>query len=80
MDQRFRCEICKVRQLSGFPKVCLELDDFLKKQFPEEYALRRESVELREGHQHDSPSTCMSFYTLHVFDDLISCNLSLFIS
>lgn len=57
VDERFRCEVCQVLHPSGFPKVCLELDHFLEEQFPEEYALRREAVQLKAVHLHDAPST-----------------------
>ncbi|RVW68824.1 E3 ubiquitin-protein ligase PRT1 [Vitis vinifera] len=57
VDERFRCEVCQVLHPSGFLKVCLELDHFLEEQFPEEYALRREAVQLKAVHLHDAPST-----------------------
>lgn len=56
------CEVCQFLQPKGFPNVCLELDQFLKEQFPEEYSLRRDSVqlelELAKSIKHDNPTSC----------------------
>ncbi|XP_061367005.1 E3 ubiquitin-protein ligase PRT1 [Gastrolobium bilobum] len=47
-DEMLRCQVCRSPHPRGFPKVCLEFDHFLEEQFPEEYARRRDAVELRE--------------------------------
>ncbi|KAJ7961512.1 E3 ubiquitin-protein ligase PRT1 [Quillaja saponaria] len=58
-DEMLRCQVCQSPYLRGFPKVCLELDNFLKDQFPEEYALRRDAVQLKTIKvKHEIPSTC----------------------
>lgn len=67
MDEKFRCEVCQVLHPSGLPKVCLEFDHFLEEQFPEEYTLRREAVQRKVIHQHDAPSTCLSFMLFITF-------------
>ncbi|KAJ7950419.1 E3 ubiquitin-protein ligase PRT1 [Quillaja saponaria] len=46
-DEMLRCQVCQSPHPRGFPKVCLELDNFLKEQFPEEYAQRRDVVQLK---------------------------------
>ncbi|XP_022148101.1 E3 ubiquitin-protein ligase PRT1 isoform X2 [Momordica charantia] len=45
--ETLKCQVCECLQPSGFPNVCLMLDQFLKEQFPEEYSLRRDSVQLK---------------------------------
>lgn len=52
-DEMLRCQICQLPHPRGFPKVCLELDHFIKEQFPEEYAKQRDAVQLR--HTNDKP-------------------------
>ncbi|XP_038694817.1 E3 ubiquitin-protein ligase PRT1-like isoform X2 [Tripterygium wilfordii] len=47
-DQMIRCEACHSFHPRGFPKVCLELAEFLKEQFPMDYALRRDTVQQKE--------------------------------
>ncbi|XP_028780959.1 E3 ubiquitin-protein ligase PRT1 isoform X1 [Neltuma alba] len=54
-DEMLRCQICQLPHPRGFPKVCLELDHFIKEQFPEEYAKQRDAVQLR--HINDKPET-----------------------
>ncbi|GMJ08275.1 hypothetical protein HRI_004496700 [Hibiscus trionum] len=39
-DEMPRCQVCKSLQPNGFPGVCLILQHFLEKQFPEEYSER----------------------------------------
>ncbi|XP_054779592.1 E3 ubiquitin-protein ligase PRT1 isoform X2 [Prosopis cineraria] len=46
-DEMLRCQICQLSHPRGFPNVCLELDHFIKEQFPEEYAKQRDAVQLR---------------------------------
>ncbi|KAE9603360.1 hypothetical protein Lal_00008217 [Lupinus albus] len=43
-----KCEVCQSLHPKGFPKVCLALDHFLEEQFPEEYAKRRDAVQLSQ--------------------------------
>uniref|UniRef100_A0A5B7BRT7 Putative E3 ubiquitin-protein ligase PRT1 isoform X2 n=1 Tax=Davidia involucrata TaxID=16924 RepID=A0A5B7BRT7_DAVIN len=58
-DEALRCEVCQSPHPRGFPKVCLEIDHFLEEQFPNEYALRRGTVQRKRVHfQHESPTTC----------------------
>ncbi|XWS09130.1 hypothetical protein CRYUN_Cryun40dG0059600 [Craigia yunnanensis] len=40
-DEILRCQVCKSLQPNGFPSVCLILDHFLEKQFPEKYSERQ---------------------------------------
>lgn len=42
--QQLKCEVCQCLNPNGFPKVCLELDQFLEEQFSKEYALRRDVI------------------------------------
>ncbi|KAL9431288.1 hypothetical protein AB3S75_026468 [Citrus x aurantiifolia] len=42
--QQLKCEVCQCLNPNGFPKVCLELDQFLEEQFSKEYALRRDII------------------------------------
>ncbi|EEF41252.1 conserved hypothetical protein [Ricinus communis] len=44
-----RCQVCHSLHPTGFPKVCLELDHFLEDQFPRDYAMRRDAVELKQA-------------------------------
>ncbi|XVF81167.1 hypothetical protein PTKIN_Ptkin15bG0135000 [Pterospermum kingtungense] len=46
-DEMRRCQVCRCLQPRGFPKVCLMLDQFLAAEFPEEYVLRRDVVQLK---------------------------------
>ncbi|KAK1308330.1 E3 ubiquitin-protein ligase PRT1 [Acorus calamus] len=56
-----RCQVCQSCHPGGFPKVCLVLDNFLEEHFPEEYAQRKDAVQLRQQHaRHAGPSTCES--------------------
>ncbi|XP_038877742.1 E3 ubiquitin-protein ligase PRT1 isoform X2 [Benincasa hispida] len=58
--ETLECQVCQFVQPRGFPNVCLELDQFLKEQFPEEYSLRRDSIQLvlAKSIKHDSPISC----------------------
>ncbi|CAJ2670272.1 unnamed protein product [Trifolium pratense] len=47
-DEMLRCQVCQSPHPRGFPKVCLEFDHFLEEQFPEEYARRRDAIELKD--------------------------------
>ncbi|XP_020229536.1 E3 ubiquitin-protein ligase PRT1 isoform X2 [Cajanus cajan] len=41
-----KCQVCKSPHPRGSPKVCLALDHFLEEQFPDEYAQRRNAMQL----------------------------------
>ncbi|XP_023515020.1 E3 ubiquitin-protein ligase PRT1 [Cucurbita pepo subsp. pepo] len=60
--ETLECQVCQSLQPRGFPNVCLELDQFLKEQLPEEYKLRSDSVQLKlaETFKHESPTSCSS--------------------
>ncbi|KAJ1409590.1 Zinc finger, ZZ-type [Sesbania bispinosa] len=47
-DEMLRCQVCQSPHPTGFPKVCLALDHFLEEQFPQEYARRRDSIQLSQ--------------------------------
>ncbi|XAR60973.1 hypothetical protein NMG60_11034538 [Bertholletia excelsa] len=49
-----RCHICQIPQPPGFPKVFLELNHFLKEEFPKEYMARKCMGELRKVQFHGS--------------------------
>ncbi|KAK1284043.1 E3 ubiquitin-protein ligase PRT1 [Acorus calamus] len=56
-----RCQVCQSCHPGGFPKVCLVLDNFLEEHFPEEYARRKDAVQLQQQHAcHAGTSTCES--------------------
>ncbi|XP_057508309.1 E3 ubiquitin-protein ligase PRT1-like isoform X1 [Actinidia eriantha] len=58
-DEVIKCQVCQSLHPSSFPKVCLELNNFLKEQFPEEYNARRGTVQLKQvNFQDESPPTC----------------------
>ncbi|PIN11554.1 hypothetical protein CDL12_15837 [Handroanthus impetiginosus] len=42
-DSVCKCPVCQCPHPSGFPNVCLVLEDFLEKHFPEEYSARKRS-------------------------------------
>ncbi|XP_065875068.1 E3 ubiquitin-protein ligase PRT1 [Euphorbia lathyris] len=46
--EMLKCQVCQSPHPAGLPKICLELDQFLEKQFPRDYALRREAVQLKQ--------------------------------
>ncbi|XP_065875904.1 E3 ubiquitin-protein ligase PRT1-like isoform X2 [Euphorbia lathyris] len=50
VDEMLKCQVCQSPHPAGLPKICLELDHFLEEQFPRDYALRREAVQLRQVH------------------------------
>lgn len=55
------CEVCKSPHPTDFPKVCLELNNFLEEKFPEKYATRRQNVEqLQAQFQHKNSDACSS--------------------
>ncbi|XP_077228712.1 E3 ubiquitin-protein ligase PRT1-like isoform X2 [Tasmannia lanceolata] len=50
VDDILTCQDCLSLHPGGLPKVCLELDNFLEKQFPNEYALRKEVLQFKHVH------------------------------
>ena len=67
--ETLECQVCQSLQPRGFPNVCLELDQFLKEQLPEEYKLRSDSVQLKlaETFKHESPTSCTFIYTCLIY-------------
>ncbi|KAL4354301.1 hypothetical protein GQ457_06G028290 [Hibiscus cannabinus] len=58
-DEMFRCQVCQCLHPRGLPKACLTLDHFLEDKFPNEYALRKDAIQLKyASSKHDKPSTC----------------------
>lgn len=73
--QQLKCEVCRCLNPNGFPKVCLELDQFLEEQFSKEYALRRDIIL-----NHEFATMCMSQCTvnsLYLYQCVYSLNLSM---
>lgn len=73
--QQLKCEVCQCLNPNGFPKVCLELDQFLEEQFSKEYALRRGVIL-----NHEFPTMCMSRCTvnsLYLYQCVYSLNFSM---
>ncbi|KAL5702688.1 hypothetical protein ACHQM5_027872 [Ranunculus cassubicifolius] len=48
--EALRCEVCQSLHPKGCVKVCQELDHLLEKKFPEEYAQRKEALQLLPIH------------------------------
>ncbi|XP_077250798.1 E3 ubiquitin-protein ligase PRT1-like isoform X2 [Tasmannia lanceolata] len=57
VDEILKCQECQSLHPGGLPKVCLELNDFLEKQFPNEYELRREALQLKQVHNRQESLT-----------------------
>lgn len=58
--EMLRCKVCQSPHPRGFPKVCLALDQFLEKQFLEEYTQRRDAIQLGQIKvQPETTSSCM---------------------
>ncbi|XP_050363378.1 E3 ubiquitin-protein ligase PRT1 [Argentina anserina] len=55
-EQKLRCQVCPSFHPTVYPKVCLDLQNFLVEQFPEELAHRRGDVQLK----HVNTTTCES--------------------
>uniref|UniRef100_A0A199U9V3 RING-type domain-containing protein n=1 Tax=Manihot esculenta TaxID=3983 RepID=A0A199U9V3_MANES len=49
VDKGLKCQMCQFLHPTTSPKVCLELDCFLERQFPKEYASRRDVVQLKQA-------------------------------
>ncbi|KAJ6815032.1 E3 ubiquitin-protein ligase PRT1-like isoform X1 [Iris pallida] len=60
-DTPLKCPDCESSHPGGFPNVCLDLDHFLEEQFHEEYAKRKDIVELQrvQSHPGDSSSSAL---------------------
>nr|AFK48927.1 unknown [Lotus japonicus] len=53
-----RCQVCQSPHPRGFSKVCLALDHFIEEQFPEEYAQRRDAIQLGQIKVKPETSSC----------------------
>ncbi|KAJ8899263.1 hypothetical protein K2173_017295 [Erythroxylum novogranatense] len=59
VEEMLRCQECQILHPTGFPKVCLEFDHFLEEQFPKEYALRRNALQLkRQPIKNENQNSC----------------------
>lgn len=57
-DEMLRCQVCQCLHPKGSLKVCLTLDQFLAANFPKEYALRKDAVQLKQvSSKHEKPTT-----------------------
>lgn len=66
MDKMVKCQACQSPQPKGIPKICLELDKFLKEYFPKEYEARRALVQLKqEQTQRRSSNTRAGWQGVH---------------
>ncbi|KAK7255944.1 hypothetical protein RIF29_29373 [Crotalaria pallida] len=60
-DEDLRCQVCQLPHPRGLPKVSLEFDHFLEETFPEDYAWRRDAIQLRQIKvEPETPSNCSS--------------------
>lgn len=60
-DEMLKCQVCQSPHPKGLPKVCLEFNNFILQQFPREYALRRDDVQLKQiDSKHGTQATSMS--------------------
>ena len=59
-----RCQVCQSPHPRGFPKVCLALDHLLEEQFPEEYAQRRDAVQLSQIKVKPETSSSCTYFCL----------------
>ncbi|KAK9039177.1 hypothetical protein V6N11_024013 [Hibiscus sabdariffa] len=58
-NEMLRCPVCQCLHPSSFPNICLTLDQFLAARFPNEYALRKDSILLEQvSSKHDRATTC----------------------
>lgn len=58
-EEIIKCRVCQSSHPKGLPKVCLQLCQFLEEHFPEEYALRRVAIQLKQANlKRESPITC----------------------
>ncbi|XP_062024742.1 E3 ubiquitin-protein ligase PRT1-like [Rosa rugosa] len=55
-EEKITCQVCQSFHPTGYPKVCLDLQNFLIEQFPKELAHRRDGVQ----RNHVNPTTCES--------------------
>ncbi|KAF5480938.1 hypothetical protein F2P56_001641 [Juglans regia] len=56
--EMLKCQVCQTLHPRGFPKVCLELDHYLEQNFPKEYVLRRDAVQLKQVDFERSTESC----------------------
>ncbi|XP_058729346.1 E3 ubiquitin-protein ligase PRT1-like [Vicia villosa] len=56
--EMLRCKVCQSPHPRGFPKVCLALDQFLEKQFLEEYNQRRDAIQLGQIKVQPETTSC----------------------
>ncbi|KAK1265926.1 E3 ubiquitin-protein ligase PRT1 [Acorus gramineus] len=74
-----RCQVCKSCHPGGFPKVCLDLDHFLEKHFPEEYAQRKDAQNEEDNIRSERVDASLkmnsvtSAYTVHIQVGCDSC-------
>ncbi|XP_027360450.1 E3 ubiquitin-protein ligase PRT1-like isoform X2 [Abrus precatorius] len=47
-EEMLRCHVCQSPHPRGLPRVCLTLDHFLAERFPNEYAQRRDAIQLAQ--------------------------------
>ncbi|KAL0459304.1 UNVERIFIED_CONTAM: E3 ubiquitin-protein ligase PRT1 [Sesamum latifolium] len=62
-SEMLKCQVCQSPHPGDIPKVCLEFDHFLEEQFPKEYGLRREALQMKMKHEQflsEPPTTCSS--------------------
>lgn len=74
-DGSLTCQLCQSPHPGGFPKVCLELDNFLVEQFPKEHSYRREALQNKVRCHQESLSACKYFGCTY-FNFMIFCSIS----
>ncbi|XP_068647012.1 E3 ubiquitin-protein ligase PRT1-like isoform X2 [Aristolochia californica] len=60
VDGSLNCQDCQNSHPGKFPKVCLVLDHFLVEQFPKEYSIRREEIQIKPDLLQEVQSPCAS--------------------
>ncbi|KAF3435993.1 hypothetical protein FNV43_RR23085 [Rhamnella rubrinervis] len=73
-DETIKCQVCQSSHPKGLPKVCLEFGNFLQEQFPEEYALRRDAVQLKQVDSKNGGQTTSSSESSKQ-GDIMSCSI-----
>lgn len=79
MDKMVKCQACQSPQPKGIPKICLELDKFLKEYFPKEYEARRALVQLKQE-QTQRRSSNTSMYCFQLFPWILENRVGLVLS
>lgn len=65
-DEMIKCQLCQSPHPRGLPKVCLEFANFLQEQFPKEYAIGRDAVQLKQVDlKHGRQTTSTSEYLVN---------------